>query len=168
MWDAGVNRRSVFKAQVELMFLGEFNHSIDEKGRVTIPSLYRQKLEGGAYITQGFDRNLMVLQLNTFENMANRLNRMNITDPSVRELRRLLFSKAQKIQLDGSGRILIPPFLREKLDDTNEIVLIGGGSYFELWSGAKWKAQIGHMDEVQNNARYFADLELFAEESSDE
>jgi MraZ protein len=168
LWDAGIDRRPVFKAQVELMFLGEFNHSIDEKGRVTIPSLYRQKLDGGAYITQGFDRNLMVLQLTTFENMANRLNRMNITDPSVRELRRLLFSNAQNIQLDGSGRMLIPPFLRDKLGQTNEIVMIGGGSYFELWSGEKWKAQMGHMDEVQNNARYFADLELFAEEIADE
>ncbi len=149
------------------MFLGEFNHSIDEKGRVTIPALYRQELEGGAYITQGFDRNLMVLQIGTFENMSQRLNKMNITDPSVRELRRLLFSKAQKIEPDSSGRILIPAFLREKLGETNEVVLIGGGSYFELWSLEKWKTQIGHLDDVQNNARYFADLELFAEEGPD-
>ena len=148
------------------MFLGEFNHSIDDKGRITIPALYRHLLEGGAYITHGFDSNLMVLRTATFEKLSLRVNQMNLTDPSVRELRRLLFSRAQKITPDASGRILIPHFLRENVGLNGEIVLIGGGSYFELWSQSNWKLQSEQLKDAQKNSRYFMDLELFTEDDS--
>lgn len=166
-----VGRRSsgvfIYRPKVELMFLGEFNHSIDDKGRITIPAVYRQLLEEGAYITLGFDNNLMVLRNATFENLSRRLNKMNLTDPNVRELRRLLFSNAQKFTPDASGRILIPPFLREYMGLNGEIVLIGGGSYFELWSQNSWKEQSEQLKNAQKDGRYFSDLELFAEEDLD-
>lgn len=92
---------------------------------------------------------------------------MNLTDPNVRELRRLLFSNAQKFTPDASGRILIPPFLREYMGLNGEIVLIGGGSYFELWSQNSWKEQSEQLKNAQKDGRYFSDLELFAEEDLD-
>ena len=109
----------------------------------------------------------MVLRIKTFEKLSQRVNRMNLTDPSVRELRRLLFSRAQKITPDANGRILIPPFLRENVGLNGEIVLIGGGSYFELWSQNHWKLQSDQSNEAQKNASYFMDLELFTEEGLD-
>lgn len=144
------------------MFLGEYRHSIDEKGRVTVPARYRQLLEGGAYITHGFDRNLMVLQSDTFEAFTERLNLMSITDAQVRKLRRLLLARAENVQPDGSGRILLPVFLREAVELEGEVVLIGGGNFFELWSPENWAQQQDELDDAQEDANYFSALELFA------
>jgi MraZ protein len=146
------------------MFLGEYKHTLDEKGRITVPARYRQLLAEGGYITQGFDSNLMVLTIPVFENLSRRVNEMSLTNPHVRELRRVLFSKAQKIEPDKSGRILIPPFLREEFALNGEVMVIGGGAYFELWSLANWDQQMGHLRDVQGNAQYFSELDLFAQD----
>ena len=143
------------------MFLGEFKHSIDDKGRITVPARYRQLLADGAYITQGFDRNLMVLREANFEMISRRINAMSLTKPNVRELRRVLFSKAQKVELDKNGRILVPPFLRTEIGLNGDVLLIGVGDYFEIWSPDRWEAQMGHLREAQGNARYFEDLDVF-------
>ena len=146
------------------MFLGEYSHSIDEKGRLTIPARYRQLLAQGAYITQGFDHNLMVLRPATFDSMKKKVSEMSFTKPQVRELNRFLFSRAELIEPDGSGRILIPQFLRDWIKLDGEAMVVGAGSYFEIWPPAIWKKQIEHTQESKDNAGYFADLDLFANE----
>ncbi len=146
------------------MFLGEYKHTIDDKGRVTIPSRYRPLLSEGAYITQGFDRNLMVLRPASFDSFARKLNQMNITDARGRQLRRLLLSRAEKVDLDSSGRILIPAFLRETVGINAEVVLIGSGYYFEMWSADSWQKQLIELDEAQIDADHFSALELFPDE----
>ena len=90
------------------MFLGQYRHNLDNKGRLTIPARFRELLSDGAYITQGFDKNLMVLTAPTFEFISQRVNQMSITDPTARELKRLLFSTADRVEPDSNGRILIP------------------------------------------------------------
>lgn len=142
------------------MFLGEYRHTLDDKGRLTVPARYRQLLAEGGYITQGFDRNLMVLREHSFEAMAERLNRQNITDSSVRELRRVLFSQAELVQPDKSGRILVPQIMRERHGLDGELVIVGGGTYFEIWTPQRWAAQSEHLDEASDNANYFDKLEL--------
>lgn len=147
------------------MFLGEYTHSIDEKGRLTVPARYRQLLAEGGYITQGFDHNLMVLRTPTFEAMVRRLTQMSFTNSSVRELSRVLFSRAEKIEPDGSGRILIPQFLREEVKLAGDVNVVGAGNYFEIWSPELWNGQKTHLNKAQDNAQYFANLDLFANES---
>lgn len=147
------------------MFLGEYQHAIDKKGRLTIPARYRQLLAEGAYITQGFDRNLMVLRIAAFEAMSGKVNQMSLTNSSARELRRILFSKAERVEPDKSGRILIPAFLRQEIGLDGEVMVVGVGNYFEIWSSASWQTQMKQLREAQNNAEYFAELELFADES---
>ncbi len=147
------------------MFLGEYTHSIDEKGRLTVPARYRQLLAEGGYITQGFDHNLMVLRTPTFEAMVHRLDQMSLTNSSARELRRVLFSQAERIEPDGSGRILIPQFLRQKVNLDSSAMVVGAGSYFEIWALDMWSKQMDHLQKTQENAQYFADLDLFANES---
>jgi len=147
------------------MFLGEYQHSIDKKGRLTVPARYRQLLAEGGIITQGFDRNLMVLRIAAFEAMSAKVNQMSLTNSSVRELRRVLFSRAERIEPDKSGRILLPSFLRQELSLDGEVMVVGVGAYFEIWSPSTWQRQMKQLQEAQENAEYFAELDLFTDES---
>ena len=88
------------------MFLGQYTHSFDEKGRLTIPVKYREALLVGAYVTQGFDKNLMVWTAPSFEQIYTQVNDLSITDPNARLLKRLIFSNAVQVGIDRAGRIL--------------------------------------------------------------
>ena len=123
------------------MFFGQYEHSIDEKGRMTIPARYRELMADGAYITQGFDQNLMVLTLPVFEQIVQRINETSITDPLARQLKRLIFANADQVVLDKAGRILLPTFLRDSAHLGNSIVVVGNGAYFEIWSQERWLEQ---------------------------
>lgn len=142
------------------MFLGQYRHNIDEKGRLTIPARYRELLADGAYITQGFDQNLMVLRSTTFEFISQRVNQNSMTDQVTRELARLLFSTAERVETDKNGRILIPQFLRQSADLNGEAVLAGVGNYFEIWAPARWEHQIARMQDTEENAGRFSALDL--------
>ena len=146
------------------MFLGQFYHNLDNKGRLTIPTQFRDMLsEGGAYVLQGFEQNLLVLPSARFENVAQRINQMSMTDPTSRLLRRLFFSTAQHVEVDKSGRILLPRFLRQSSYLDNEVVVVGNGAYFELWSPGNWSSQSEQIQDTQTNAHRFAELDLTSE-----
>jgi MraZ protein len=146
------------------MFLGQYRHNIDEKGRLTIPARFRELLEEGAYVTQGFDHNLLVLTAPMFEFVSKRVNQMSLTDPTARELKRLLFSTADRIEPDKTGRILLPQFLRETAGLDGEAMLVGVGDYFEIWPPDAWDQQIGRMQDTEANAQRFAALDLSSAE----
>lgn len=149
------------KGFVELMFLGQFRHTIDEKGRLTIPSRFRDLLlVDGAYVMQGFDQNLMVLTPSTFDRISQRLNGMSITDPTARLLRRLIFSTADRVEVDKSGRILLLQFLRESVTLESEAVIVGVGDYFEIWSPVQWAAQVAKLQDADANEQRFVALDL--------
>jgi len=146
---------------VELMFLGQFYHNLDNKGRLTIPSRFRDILAvDGAYVMQGFEENLLVLPSSTFDIIAQRINQMSMTDPKTRLLRRIVFSTANYVELDKSGRILIPQFLRDAAKLDVEIVVVGNGAYFELWAPQNWTSQVEQIHDTQVNAHRFAELNL--------
>src|SRR3972149_2370655 len=115
------------------MFLGFFEHNLDEKGRLMIPARFRELLEGGAFITQGFDRCLMVMNQPYFNQVYERINSMNLADPVARLLRRMIFSNAYPVEVDKVGRILIPPNMRHFLGLDGEAIVAGQGEYFEVW-----------------------------------
>ncbi|GAB4501384.1 MAG: division/cell wall cluster transcriptional repressor MraZ [Anaerolineales bacterium] len=144
------------------MFLGQFHHTLDEKGRLTIPSAFREALTGGAFLSQGFDRNLMVMTAAYFQQVYQRINAMSITDPSARLLRRLLLSSAYPAEVDKAGRILLPPTLRQFIEIQNEAVVVGQGEYFELWTPGEWALQMQALQDVETNAARFQTLDLSA------
>ncbi|MEN6410652.1 MAG: division/cell wall cluster transcriptional repressor MraZ [Anaerolineaceae bacterium] len=142
------------------MFLGQYEHTIDEKGRLTIPSRYRDLLAGGATLTQGLDQNIMVLTTDVFSRMAAQATAMNLTDPNARLLNRLIFSNAEQVEVDRAGRILIPSFLRQAaMLDTN-VRIVGAGEYFEIWSPDGWAKQQIRMQDTDANAQRFSGLQL--------
>ena len=147
------------------MFLGQYRHSLDEKGRLTIPVRFRDLLADGAYVTQGFDKNLMVLTAPTFQAISKRVNQMSLTDSTARELRRLLFSTANYIDPDKNGRILLPQYLRELAELGGDVVLVGVGDYFEIWPTDSWDAQYEKLKDTEANAQRFEGLSLAPEQT---
>ena len=143
------------------MFLGQFRHNLDSKGRLTVPVRFRDYLVSeGAYVMQGFDRNLIVLPTSAFESISRRVNQMSMTDPKTRLLRRLIFSTANYVEVDRAGRILIPQFLRESADLESGVIVVGNGDYFEIWSPDLWDVQVEELQDAQINADRFEGLIL--------
>lgn len=142
------------------MFLGQFQHNLDEKGRLMIPARFRELLEGGAYITQGFDRCLMVLTETYFKQVYDRINAMNLTDPTARLLRRLILSNAYPIDVDKVGRVLVPQNLREFAGLNGEAIVAGQGDYFEVWTPTAWNDQMKQIQDTDANNQRFSTLNL--------
>ena len=143
------------------MFLGQFQHNLDDKGRLMIPARYRDLLAAGAFITQGFDRCLMVMTDAYFQDVYARINSMNMADPAARMLRRLILSNAYSVDVDSVGRILVPQNLREFLGiNSGELVVAGQGEYFEVWTPEEWQAQMEKLQDVEANEQRFATLDF--------
>jgi MraZ protein len=145
------------------MFLSHHQHSIDEKGRMTIPANYREQLQDGAYITIGFDQNLIVLPKTSFDNISNRINKMSLTDPAARQLSLLFFSHAEEIVFDRAGRILIPVFLRQAALLGNAAEVVGAGNHFEVWSPELWGKQDSQFQDSDFNKMRYIAFDLSAE-----
>ena len=122
------------------MFLGEFRHTIDEKGRLTIPAKFRGLLAAGMVITRGFDRNLVAYSLEGWQTLAERVQSLPITDPSAREFRRRVFAGAVDLIPDRQGRVLLPPYLRDFAGIDAEVVIAGVFSHLEIWNPDTWAA----------------------------
>ena len=155
----------LLNGDVELMFLGQFQHNLDEKGRLMIPAAFRQTLEGGAYVTQGFDRCLMVMTEAYFGQVYERINAMNLADPAARMLRRLILSTAYPVELDKVGRILVPQGLRQFMNFDGEAIVAGQGEYFEVWTPTEWNAQMSAIQDTEANNQRFATLNLSSQSS---
>jgi MraZ protein len=121
------------------MFLGEFQHNIDDKGRVTIPARYRGELAAGLVVTRGFDQNLMLFTMDEWQALATRIAERPLSDEGVRAFRRRVFSGAADLNPDRQGRILLPTYLREFAGLTGEVVIAGNFNYLEIWSVDAWK-----------------------------
>jgi MraZ protein len=142
------------------MFLGQYLHNLDDKSRLMIPARFRELLVGGAYITQGFDRCLMVMTTSYFEEVYRRINAMNLADPTARMLRRLFLANAYPVEIDKVGRILVPANLRQAIELDGEAIIAGQGEYFEVWTPAQWNEQRSRLQDTDANNQRFAALDL--------
>ena len=142
------------------MFLGQFQHNLDDKGRLMIPARFRELLAAGAFITQGFDKCLMVMTDVYFKEVYDRISAMNLTDPMARLLRRLILSNAYPVEADKVGRILVPQNLRQVITLESEAIVAGQGEYFEVWTPAAWNEQMAQLQDLETNDQRFAMLDL--------
>ena len=142
------------------MFLGQFQHSIDDKGRLMVPARFRELLEGGAYLTQGFDKCLMVMTEAYFKQVYERIIAMNLADPTARLLRRMIFSNAYPVDVDKVGRILVPSNLRQFASLESDAIVAGQGEYFEVWTPAEWEKQTAQINDTEANNQRFVTLNL--------
>ena len=142
------------------MFLGQYQHSLDTKGRIIVPARFRDELAEGGFVTRGFDRCLMVMTLDYFELVYQRINAMNLADPATRELRRLFFANAYSITPDKVGRINLAPNLREFAKIESDTIVAGQGEYFEIWLPELWEAQMTSLENEEANFEKFSTLDL--------
>ena len=159
-WDARSVQHSSIKGTHRTMFLGQFTHMIDAKGRITIPVRFRASLSSGAVVTQGFERNLMVYTTESFQRLAASASSLTTTDPEARAVRRVIFGGASDVALDSTGRILLPPFLREYAQLDGDAVLVGAGEYFEIWDLETWQAELTRVVDPDVNAQRFTNFDL--------
>jgi MraZ protein len=138
------------------MFRGQFVHSIDAKGRVSLPARFRDPVmaerEGQLILTPSpFDPCLHLYPLTTWEQFEERISELSTLDPNIVKFRRLYVSAAIECELDRAGRVLIPPHLREKAELTKDkdVVWAGMGRLIEVWSKARWDAELGMTPEQQ-------------------
>lgn len=124
------------------MFLGEYEHTVDDKGRMAIPAKFRAGLAEGLVVTRGFDQNLLVYPMTVWRELAARINALPMSQPAARNLRRLLFGSAADVEIDKQGRILLPANLREYAGITGEAVVAGLDTFIEIWSNERWAAVI--------------------------
>ena len=124
------------------MFLGEYEHTVDDKGRMAIPAKFRAGLAEGLVVTRGFDQNLLIYPMPIWRELAGRINALPMSQPATRNLRRLLFSGAADLELDKQGRILLPANLRDYAGITTESVVAGMDSFIEVWSNERWHGVI--------------------------
>ena len=160
MEDAGIPGVRRIKGEIELMFLGQYQHSLDEKGRLMVPARFRELLEGGAFITQGFDRCLMVMTEEYFKQVSELVDAMNLADPSARLLRRQIFANAFPVDVDKVGRILVPQLLRQFAGIENEAIVAGQNKYFEIWLPSAWNDQMTQIQNTEANNQRYSTLNL--------
>ena len=159
-WDAGLIRRFGLYPGVGQMFFGQYEHNIDDKGRITIPSQYRELLDTGAYITRGFENNLIIMRTEDFNSLYHKMRGLSITKEDTRDLARLIFANAALVDIDKSGRILLPQFLRSAINLDKSIMLVGIGPYFEIWSTENWEKKQARYDDGEERARKYESLDI--------
>ena len=142
------------------MFLGEYKHTIDEKGRMIIPACFRDLLQNGAYISLGFDNNLIVWPTSSFDQILARLSNLSVTDPDTRLLRRMFFSQAVRVEFDKAGRILLPQPLREAASLRENAVITGVGETLEIWAEELWQDQEMLIQDGKANKERFTKFDL--------
>jgi len=136
------------------MFLGEYTHTIDDKGRLTIPAKFRGLLAAGLVVTRGFDQNLMAFSLDEWQSLAQRIAERPLADEDVRAFRRRVFSGAVDLLPDRQGRILVPPYLREFAGIDGDVVIAGMFNYLELWSAEAWQAVRQSVENSSDASRW--------------
>src|SRR5438045_8768809 len=116
------------------MFLGRFEHSVDNKGRLAVPARFRDSLAGELIITRGNDRCLYLFTQEAWEPLASKLNALPTGDADARTLRRAVFSAAELAEVDKPGRIMIPDHLRQYSGIAGNLPILRLGSFVEFWN----------------------------------
>lgn len=121
------------------MFIGEYQHSIDDKGRVAIPAKFRATLGERAIVTRGLDRCLFIFSANEWEELAKKLIALPLAQANSRAFTRLMLAGAMETDLDSQGRILVPDYLRAYANLKKQTTIAGLYNRVELWDETAWK-----------------------------
>ena len=136
------------------MLLGQYEHTIDDKNRLTLPAKFRQAFAGGLVVTRGMDGCLYAYTREDWERLVEEnLATLSPLDPDGRKMQRFFFSAAQEAELDKQGRVMLPPALLEHAKLAREVVVAGVYDHVEIWDRAAWR---DHLNEVEGSAEHVA------------
>ncbi len=141
------------------MLLGEYEHSIDTKGRIAMPAKLREGLGGKFIITKGLDGCLFVYAMDEWQHVEQKLASLPMSRKTARDFTRFLFGGACEGECDKQGRVLLPASLRRYAGLEREAVIVGVGSRAEIWDAAKWQQYNEESaEDVNELAEQLADL----------
>jgi MraZ protein len=137
------------------MLLGEYEHTLDDKNRLTLPARFRQAFGDGVVVTRGVDPCLVVFTLEGWERFVTaRLEGLDPFSREARQMSRFIFAGAAEAELDRQGRVMLPPALIEHAGLGREVVVAGVRDYVEIWDRAGWRK---HLKEVEGSVELVAE-----------
>jgi MraZ protein len=141
------------------MFIGEYAHSIDEKGRISIPSKIRRDLGSGAVVTRGIDECLWVFTKKEWQILAEKLSSLPLTDSDSRAFSRLMLAGAMEVEFDSQGRALLPGYLRDYAGLKKQAIVAGLYNRLEIWEASHWKQYKEKAEKETNQiTKHLSDL----------
>jgi MraZ protein len=135
------------------VFLGEYSHSLDEKGRVVMPSKFRMGLDDGCVVTKGQERCIYVFPMDRWEEESSKVLKLPRTDRRARNFSRSFFASASDQALDRQGRVQIPESLRRYAGLGKDLMVVGIADHIEVWNTETWQQVEAEADE------YYAEIE---------
>ena len=129
------------------MFIGEYQHSIDPKKRLALPSKFRGELGSQVIVTRGLDGALIIYPMKVWEELAAKLGSLPIGENGKRSFTRLMLAGASDVELDGQGRVLLPEYLKESAGLKKEVTVVGLYNRLEIWDSAQWKRYKHHAEK---------------------
>ena len=141
------------------MLMGEYNHTIDAKGRLIVPSKFREQLGNEFVVTKGLDGCLFVYSNEEWKHIEEKFREIPLTTKDARKFSRFFFAGAASCEVDKQGRILLPANLREYAGIEKEVVSVGVLSRVEIWSKDRWQDN-GDYDDMDEIAEHMAEMGL--------
>ena len=140
------------------MFTGEYRHTVDDKGRIAVPSKFRVQLGAGAVVSRWLDACLAIHTQQGWEELAAKVAALPITDQASRRFQRFVFAGAAEVDLDRQGRILLPAFLRDSIGLGSDAVVVGSRDHAEIWVPETWSTYGQDLEDPQELAQAFQGL----------
>lgn len=128
------------------MFIGEYSHNLDDKGRLAVPVKFRRDLSKGAVVTRGLDNCLFVYTKTEWEKLATKLAGLPISQANSRAFSRLMLAGAMDVEIDKQGRMVLPEYLRTFAELKKAVVIAGLYNRLEIWDTAKWSHYKGQTE----------------------
>lgn len=132
------------------MFIGEYNHTLDDKGRIAIPIKFRLALKKGAVVTRGLDHCLFVYTAAEWNKLAEKLVNLPISQADSRAFARLMLAGAMEIEVDKQGRAMVPDYLRQFAHLQKNVIVAGLYNRLEIWDADMWQ-QYKKQTEAESN-----------------
>lgn len=145
--------------RVIFMFMGEYNHTIDTKNRLIIPSKFREVLGDEFVVTKGLDGCLFVYDNEAWAEFEEKLKGLPLTNKEARTFVRFFLAGAASVEVDKQGRILVPSVLKDFAGLTKDVVLVGVASRIEIWSKERWE-EASSCEDMENIAEHMSELGL--------
>jgi MraZ protein len=142
------------------MFIGKCSLPVSDKSQFSLPSSYLDVLGTTAFLTQGFDQNLLLMPQSAFDALYAKVRSTSISDPLARLLSRLFLGGASELVIDRSGSIELPSNLCKYAGIGKEMIVVGQGEYLELWSPENWQAQVGRLNDFDANTHQFEKFDI--------
>lgn len=122
------------------LFLGEYAHNLDDRGRLMLPRRIRQEIdEREIILSRGFDTCIFGFDTRAWEKEAQKQLELPVTETKARQIRRYMFAGAVKAEIDKLGRVLLPAQLKEYAHVSQDVMVIGAGDHFEIWNKTTWE-----------------------------